>query len=130
MARGDTSPVATGRSAEIDAFLATLPEDSRNALEDLRRAIAAAAPGAVETISYGVPAFKLDGRPLVSFGAAKQHCSFYVQSPAVMADHRDELTAFETTKGTIHFTPDLPPGEALVARLVRARIAEQSARGT
>ncbi len=71
-------------SAEVDNVLAALPEDARTALEALRRTIAAAAPVAVESISYGVPAFKYRGRPLVSFGAAKNHCSFYVQSPAVM----------------------------------------------
>ena len=75
------------RSAEIDKVLASLPEAARTALEALRGTIAAAAPEAVESINYGVPAFKYRGRPLVSFAAAKNHCSFYVQSPAVMEAH-------------------------------------------
>lgn len=112
----------------VDDFLAKLPPDQRAALERLRAQIRQAAPGAVETIGYGVPAFKLDGRPLVSFGAAKSHCSFYVQSPKVIEAHADALAAFKLTKGSVTFDPGRPIGAELVARLVRARVAE--GRGT
>ena len=112
------------RSAEVDAFLAGLPEEVREALEDLRRTIAVAAPDAVEAIGYGVPAFKYRGRPLVSFGAGKDHCSFYVQSPAVMDAHRDELVGYSTAKGTIRFAAGTPLPSWLVTKLVEARIAE------
>jgi uncharacterized protein YdhG (YjbR/CyaY superfamily) len=114
-------------SVDVDAFLAALPLEIRAALENLRRAIRAAAPGAEESISYGVPAFKYRGRPLVSFGAAKSHCSFYVQSPAVMEAHLDELAAYDTSKGTVRFATDAPLPDALVAKLVRARMAETDA---
>jgi uncharacterized protein YdhG (YjbR/CyaY superfamily) len=114
-------------SVDVDAFLAALPADTRAALENLRRAIRAATPGAEESINYGVPAFKYRGRPLVSFGAAKSHCSFYVQSPAVMEAHRDELSSYDTSKGTVRFTPDAPLPDALIAKLVRARTAETDA---
>jgi len=126
------APVTPARSAEIDAFLAALPGDVRQALERLRRTIAAAAPDAVQTIAYSVPAFRYRGRPLVSFSAgrtANGGCSFYVQSPAVMTAHRGELASYDTTKGTIHFTPDAPLPDALVTRLVRARMAETDAHG-
>ena len=114
-------------STEIDNVLAALPEDARTALEALRRTIAAAAPEAVESISYGVPAFKYRGRPLVSFGAAKNHCALYVQSPAVMEAHRDELASYDTSKGTLRFAAGAPPPDALVTKLVQARIAETDA---
>jgi uncharacterized protein YdhG (YjbR/CyaY superfamily) len=114
-------------SVDVDAFLAALPDEMRTPLENLRRAIAAAAPGAEESINYGVPAFKYRGRPLVSFGAAKNHCSFYVQSLAVMDAHRDELASYDTSKGTVRFAPDAPLPEALVATIVRARMAETDA---
>jgi uncharacterized protein YdhG (YjbR/CyaY superfamily) len=117
----------TQRSTDVDNVLAALPDDARNALEALRQTIAAAAPVAVESISYGVPAFKYRGRPLVSFAAAKNHCSFYVQSPAVMEAHRDELASYDTSKGTIRFAPDAPPPAALVTKLVKARMAETDA---
>jgi uncharacterized protein YdhG (YjbR/CyaY superfamily) len=111
-------------SAEVDAFLSALTEDARTALQALRMSIAAAAPEAVEGIGYGVPAFKYRGRPLVSFGAGKNHCAFYVQSPAVMDAHRDDLVGYDTAKGTIRFAPSAPLPDSLVTKLVRARIAE------
>ena len=81
----------------------------------------------MEGIGYGVPAFRYRGRPLVSFGAGKAHCSFYVQSPAVMETYRDELAGYDTAKGTIRFTPGTPLPARLVTKLVEARIAETDA---
>ena len=108
----------------IAEVLGGLPADRREALETLRSQIRAAAPDAVESINYGVPAFKLDGRPLVSFGAAKNHLTFYVQSPAVIEAHADDLAGFRLSTGSVQFTPDhLIPAD-LVRRLVAARIAE------
>ena len=115
------------QSAEVDAFLAALQADVRAALETLRRTIAAAAPDAVEAIAYGVPAFRYRGRPLVSFGAGKGHCAFYVQSPAVMEAHRAELEGYDTAKGTIRFAAAKPLPAPLVTKLVRARMAETDA---
>jgi uncharacterized protein YdhG (YjbR/CyaY superfamily) len=86
-----------------------------------------AAPDAVETIAYGVPAFKYRGRPLVSYGAGKDHLSFYVQSPAVMTAHEAELEGYDTAKGTVRFQPGAPLPAPLVQSLVRARIAETDA---
>lgn len=108
-------------------FLAALPEAQRTALEHLRAVIIAAAPEAEEYVGYGIPAFRQNGA-LVSFGAAKAHCAFYVQSPAVMEAHAEALRGLDTSKGTIRFTPDVPLPDELVTRLVRARIAENSAR--
>lgn len=99
----------------------------RTALETLRQTIRAAAPEANEAISYALPAFKYRSRPLVSFGAARNHVAFYVMSPAVMDAHRDELAAYDTSKGTIRFKPDERLPESLVTKLVRARIAETDA---
>lgn len=111
-------------TAQIDAYLATLPDDVRGALEALRRTIQAAAPDAVEAISYGAPAFQYRGRPLVAYRAAKTHCAFYPMNPAVIAAHRDELTAYDAAKGTIRFTPAVPLPKALVMKLVKARLAD------
>ncbi|OEO31237.1 hypothetical protein VW23_017270 [Devosia insulae DS-56] len=109
------------------SFLAALPAAQRHALEHLRQVIIAAAPRAEEYVGYGIPAFRQDGA-LVSFGAAKSHCAFYVQSPAVMEAHAAELTGLDTSKGTVRFTPDKPLPDALVTRLVEARLAENAAR--
>lgn len=129
-ANPSTDDHALTRSPDVDAFLANLPADARATLEGLRRVIASAAPDAVESINYGVPAFKLRGRPLVSFGRGKSHLSFYVQSPAVMEAHREELASYGTSKGTVQFAPGAPLPEELVRKLVRARIAEIDAART
>jgi uncharacterized protein YdhG (YjbR/CyaY superfamily) len=120
-------PEAIDRSADIEAYLAALPEDQRAALEDLRRVIAAVAPEATQTMGYGVPAFHYRGRALVSYGAARAHCSFYVQSPAVMTAHAAELRGFSTSTGGVRFQPPAPLPAELVESLVRARLAEVEA---
>jgi uncharacterized protein YdhG (YjbR/CyaY superfamily) len=115
------------RSPEIDAYLAAVPDGARAALEDLRATIAEVAPDALEALAYGVPAFRYRGRPLVSFGAARSHCAFYVQSPALMDAHRDELAGYDTSKGTIRFQASQPLPRELVTMLVRGRMAETDA---
>lgn len=117
-----------GPAPEVGAYLAKQPAPVRRALEDLRRVIRSAAPDAVETISYGVPAFKYRGRPLVSYGAGKTHCAFYVQSPTVMEAHRAAIEPHDSATGTIRFTPDAALPDDLVRTLVAARIAETDAR--
>ncbi len=121
MSRGST--VAEAR-AQIDTELAALPDDMRAAMDALRRTIQAAAPDAVEAISYGAPAFRYRDRPLVAYRAARNHCSFFPMSPAVIEAHRAELTGYDTAKGTIRFTPERPMPEALVRRIVHERMAE------
>lgn len=111
-------------AAEVDAFLAELPDAQRAALASLRATIRSVVPTATEGISYGIPTFRLDGRPLVAFGAVKGHCAFYLMSTAVMDAHRDELAAYDLGKGTIRFQPDAPIPAALVRTLVEARIGE------
>ena len=111
----------------VDAYLAALPEDQRAALQQLRNKLRSLLPESEEQISYGVPSFKYRGRPLVSFGAGKGHCSFYVQSPEVMDAHKDDVAGYSTAKGTVHFSPDKPLPDALVKKLVEARIAENDA---
>jgi uncharacterized protein YdhG (YjbR/CyaY superfamily) len=68
----------------VDPYLAELPEDAGSGLERLRKIIRAAAPGSTEVVSYRIPIFKHQGHPLVGFGAAKNHCSFYVMSSSMI----------------------------------------------
>ena len=124
---GVGAPAEAEAKAKIHAYLSGVPADQRAALQALRRTIAEAAPEAEEAHSYGVPAFRYRGRPLVSYVAAKAHCSFYPMSPKVVDDHRAELTDFHLAKGTIRFAPDHPVPADLVARIVRARMAETDA---
>jgi len=120
----DDPAAAAAATAQIDTYLATLGEDQRAALQSLRGAIADAAPEAIEAISYGVPAVRYHGRPLVAYAAAKAHCSLFPMSGAVMGAHRALLDGFDTAKGTIRFTPARPLPADLVASIVRARMTE------
>jgi len=115
-------------AADIDQYLATVPEDARATLEKIRQTVRAAAPKAVEAIWYQIPTFKLDGRALVGFAAFKNHCSFFPMSMAVMRTYHDELNSYDTSKGTIRFPFGKPLRAALVKKIVKARIKENEAR--
>jgi uncharacterized protein YdhG (YjbR/CyaY superfamily) len=116
--------VMAGKPATMEEYLAVLSEDKRTALERLRKIIKRTAPKAEECISYGLAAFRLDGKPLVAFGAAANHCAFYPMSVSTVETHWELLQGHDTSKGTIRFQPDNPLPTALVRKLVRARIAE------
>ena len=119
-------------AASVDSYLAMLPEEVRVALEKLRKIIKTAAPNTTEMISYRIPVFKLQGRPLVGFGAAKNHCSLFTMSSSMilkLAHMRErELKGYEVRGATIHFSPDKPLPAMLVTRLVKERIAENKKR--
>ncbi len=125
---GDDMTDPATATAQIEATLAALPADQRAALQALRETIAAAAPGAEETISYGMPAFRYRGRALVSYAAFKAHCSLFPMSSALIETLRDELAGFATAKGTLRFTPDHPIPADLVTRIVHERMAQIEAR--
>lgn len=111
------------RASTIDEYLQAVPDDKRAALELLRRQIREAAPDATETISYGMPAFRLDGRYLVGFGTAKGACSFYTGRAPLQAS-LEELAGYRVWKGTINFPPDRPLPAELVRKIVELRVAE------
>jgi uncharacterized protein YdhG (YjbR/CyaY superfamily) len=121
------SSKAAPKLQTTDEYIAAQKPEQRAALQRLREVILAAAPGAEECISYGVPAFRLKGRFLLAFGAAASHCAFY--PGAVVEAFQEELKAWSTSKGTIRFQPDHPLPKALVKKLVKAQIARKGPRG-
>lgn len=106
---------------DTDAYLATLPADQREALQVLRRQLLAAAPGATECISYGMPAIRKTG-VLVWFAAGKAHCALYPSG--LVAEFADRLAGYETSKGAIRFQPENPLPPELIADIVARRIAQ------
>src|SRR5213592_986534 len=112
------------KSRTIDDYLAGVSPDERAVLQRLRETIHAVAPETEECISYGIPAFRLNGRSLVFFGAWANHCSLYPGSSTTLKNFRDDLKGFQVRKGTVRFSPDNPLPITLVKKLVKARIAE------
>jgi uncharacterized protein YdhG (YjbR/CyaY superfamily) len=109
----------------IDEYLARVRDDEkRDALQNLRKTIRAAAPNASECISYGVPAFRVNGTLVAGFAAASGHCAYFPMSGSLVAAHAEDLKDYETSKGTIRFHPGHPLPARLVRTLVKARIAE------
>ena len=119
-------PPAKVKPTTIDEYFAGVNPVQRVVLEKLRRTIRAAAPKAEEGISYGLAAFRLNGRPLVAFGATANHCAFHPMSASTVAAFQDLLKGFETSKGTVRFSADKPLPAALVTKMVKARMAEMA----
>ena len=95
----DSREIAT----QVRAYLASQPVAVRKELRKLQAAIRSAAPGAVEWFSYGVPGFRLDGKPLAWYGGWKAHTSLYPITPGMRKANADELDDYETSKGTVRF---------------------------
>ena len=112
----------------VDTYLAALPPDKRELLEHLRSVIARVVPDAEETISYGMPAFRRDGRFFLSYAAWKRHCSIYPLTDEFLAKHRAELEGYGRTKGSLHFTPEQPLPDRLIEELALAEVARAQAR--
>lgn len=112
------------KSGSIEDYLAALPAGRRNVLEAMRRVIQEAAPGAEDCFSFGMPAFRLEGRVLVGYAARSGHLALYPMSGSVVAAFAADLEGFDTSKGTIRFQPGHPLPDGLVRRIVEARIAE------
>lgn len=115
-------PAKASKPKTHDDYLAVLTEKTRGALEKLRKAIKMAAPKAEECISYQLPAFRLNGKFLVAYGAATNHCAFYPGS--TVKAFKDELKEYDVSKGTIRFLANKPLRSSLVRKLVKLRIEE------
>ena len=111
----------------VDEYINTFPEDLQALLEKVRTTITENAPAAVEGIAYGMPAYKMNGKPLVYFAAFKNHMGFYA-TPSGHAEFRDELSAYKQGKGSVQFPLDKPMPYDLIKRIVEFRVKESSAK--
>ncbi|HSK93091.1 MAG TPA: DUF1801 domain-containing protein [Candidatus Angelobacter sp.] len=113
--------------ASVDDYMAELPQDRRATMELLRGAIRSAAPDATEVIAYNMPAFRLNGRFLVSYEAYRHHYSLFPWSEAMLGELGDELQPHAVGRGTIRFPADQPIPLQLVTRVVQFRLRELDA---
>ena len=110
--------------SEIDDYLAEVSDGKRTALEKLRKTIRTIVPKAEECISYGMPAFRLDGAVIAGFQATAKGCSYYPFSGTTFQTLASELRGYDKTKSALHFGPDKPLPATLVRKLIKARVAE------
>jgi uncharacterized protein YdhG (YjbR/CyaY superfamily) len=108
----------------VDKYLANVPEPARTTLQHVRAVIRSVVPKeTTEVISYGIPMFKFRGM-LVGYAAFKNHCSLFPTGSRVLDQFAKELAGHRTSKGTIQFPPDQPLPDALIRKIVRARVRE------
>jgi uncharacterized protein YdhG (YjbR/CyaY superfamily) len=112
------------KKSPVDKYLAGIPDADRQALERIRKIVLKAYPGAEESTYYGLPAFTLNGKAFVAFRAAKTHCALHPLSGTVVEALGTKLAAFETSKGTVRFTPGAPLPETLIKTILKRRAAE------
>jgi uncharacterized protein YdhG (YjbR/CyaY superfamily) len=112
------------RANTIDEYLAAVDTNSRTALQKVRRAIHAASLTAKECICYGMPAFRLNGKVIAAFRATAKHCSFHPMSGTVVKTLKAELSEYDTSSGTVRFSPHAALPATLVRKLIKVRIAE------
>ena len=106
---------------EVDRYLALLNEPKRSTLEALRQVILEIIPEAQQGISYGVPAFRLEGKVVAGFAAFKNHLSYLPHSGSVFPELRDEIAKYKTSSGALQFPVDRPLPKALVRKLIAVR---------
>lgn len=126
--RSQGTGTAAARVVDIDTYLSRLSGGQLAALEHLRQTIRRVLPRAQECISYGLPAFRVDGEVVAGFAVTSKGCSYYPFSSITLTTLAEELAAYETTKGALHFDANEPLPVALVRKLIRSRIAERRAK--
>lgn len=111
----------------VDEYIMAFPNNVQKILEQVRKTIKEKAPGAVESISYGMPGYKTHGKPLVYFAGYEKHIGFYA-TPTGHEKFAAELSKYKQGKGSVQFPLDKPIPFDLIARIVEFRVMEKSAK--
>jgi len=125
-----TSTVRSMGDHPFGAYLATQPEPQRSTLQAVATSIRKFLPGAQECMSYGMPAFKVDGTSIAGFAGFKNHCSYFPHSGAVLERLANELATYDHDKGTLRFPVDRPLPPALLRKLITTRLQVESEHAT
>lgn len=112
----------------VDDYIASQPEAIQDVLQRVRSIIRKAAPGAEEVISYKIPAYKLEGQPVLYFAAWKQHFSLYPATATVVAAFTDDIAPYFDHKSTLRFPLSQPVPVKLIERIAKFRAIEVSER--
>lgn len=112
------------KQTDTDSYIASFPKETQKLLQQVRKAIQEAAPDAEEYIGYGMPAFKLNG-PLAYFAGYEHHIGFYPTGSGITA-FKDEIQKYKNSKGAVQFPLDKPVPVALIKRMVKFKVAENS----
>ena len=116
----------TNQKSEVNKLYLSSPASHRKTMMEMRKRILEIVPEAQEVVSYGMPAFKVNGSVVAGLMAAKNHVGFYPFSGSVLPDLSDELKDFSRTKSALHVPIDKPLSKALLRKLIRARISQIS----
>jgi uncharacterized protein YdhG (YjbR/CyaY superfamily) len=110
----------------VNEYLEGATDSQRKALENIRQLVKRLVPEAEETISYGVPTFKVQKKPLIYYAAFKNHMSIFPASDAMVEELGEELNTFRTSKGTMQFTESNQIPETLLEQIILFRLADIS----
>ena len=116
--------MAARKAATVDRYIASRPIAVQKVLKQLRRILRKALPGAEETISYQIPAYRLRGTTVLFFAGWKEHCSLYPANSRFVAAFKNELAPYELSRGTIKFPLSEPIPETLITRIAKFRAKE------
>lgn len=111
---------------EVDNYIAKFPAEVQEILNKLRNIIITMAPNAVESISYGMPGYKLNGKPLVYFAGYKAHIGLYA-TPSGHSEFAQELSVYKQGKGSVQFPLNQPMPYELIKRIILFRINQNQA---
>ena len=106
-----------------DEYISSFPKEIQFLLQEVRETIKSAAPNANESISYGMPAYKLNGKAFVYFAGYKNHIGFYA-TPTGHAEFTEELSKYKQGKGSVQFPINEPMPLDLITKIVKFRVSE------
>ena len=108
---------------EVDKYISSFPADIQQILNKIRKIIREEAPDAIESVTYKMPAYKTNGRPLIYFAGFSKHIGLYA-TPSAHTSFSDELSEYKHGKGSVQFPIDQPIPYDLIRSIVKFKVIE------